>query len=122
MGNEASQLFGYHKNGDSEEGGNNAAAVDVENKKNSDNGEGGKVELSEEDLRHIKIDALFFHTIMALASMYACLLLTRWSSQDYSDREARYLSEESFWIQVASIWLIMTLYVWTLAAPICFPD
>lgn len=42
--------------------------------------------------------------------------------QDYSDREARYLSYESLWVQAASMWIIMIFYTWTLTAPLCFPD
>jgi len=43
--------------------------------------EGSKQEeKSEEELRNAKINAVLFHLIMTLASMYTCMLLTQWSS------------------------------------------
>eukprot|EP00466_Bigelowiella_natans_P013518 jgi/Bigna1/88852/estExt_fgenesh1_pg.C_390082 len=125
MGESSSNIFG--KQGDEEEDEKNAVAGDSKDPESEgDNWGGGVVAkgtgLSDEELDKQKINAVIFHLLMTLASMYTCMLLTRWTSLDYSNRDGRYLSEESMWIQATSVWLIFALYSWTLAAPVMFPD
>ncbi|GAB5367000.1 hypothetical protein AAMO2058_001192300 [Amorphochlora amoebiformis] len=80
-------------------------------------------QVSDELAAKRKQDALIFHILMTFASMYACMLLTSWSTNNYgSGHKERYRSNESFWVKVASQWVVMILYIWTLIAPILFPD
>eukprot|EP00465_Bigelowiella_longifila_P012792 CAMPEP_0185254084 /NCGR_PEP_ID=MMETSP1359-20130426/2699_1 /TAXON_ID=552665 /ORGANISM="Bigelowiella longifila, Strain CCMP242" /LENGTH=322 /DNA_ID=CAMNT_0027836675 /DNA_START=266 /DNA_END=1231 /DNA_ORIENTATION=+ len=110
MGESSSKLFGKQSD-DEEDGKNTAAAASIPDSKDpeSEDGRGG-VEvtegggLSEEELGKQKLNAVIFHLLMTLASMYTCMLLTRWTSLDYSNRDGRYLSEESMWIQATSVW------------------
>jgi len=87
-----------------------------------DDNDGEQVEVSPEEAEQDKKQTIIFHVLMTVASMYIGMLLTRWSSQDYTNRDSAHLSEESFWVQTTSMWLIMILYTWTLLAPMCFPD
>eukprot|EP00471_Norrisiella_sphaerica_P001650 CAMPEP_0184486532 /NCGR_PEP_ID=MMETSP0113_2-20130426/8013_1 /TAXON_ID=91329 /ORGANISM="Norrisiella sphaerica, Strain BC52" /LENGTH=388 /DNA_ID=CAMNT_0026868453 /DNA_START=160 /DNA_END=1323 /DNA_ORIENTATION=+ len=95
MGENSSKLFGRHDDDESRGDVELKQTTELEAKTEQ---EGSKQEeKSEEELRNAKINAVLFHLIMTLASMYTCMLLTQWSSLDYSDRESRYLSGESFW-------------------------
>mmetsp|Transcript_28300 Transcript_28300/g.49769 ORF Transcript_28300/g.49769 Transcript_28300/m.49769 type:complete len:433 (+) Transcript_28300:130-1428(+) len=76
----------------------------------------------EEITSKLKMDAIVFHILMTVASMYACMLLTSWSTDNYSSNGSRYRNLESFWVKVSSQWMVMILYVWTLVAPVMFPD
>mmetsp|Transcript_31722 Transcript_31722/g.53658 ORF Transcript_31722/g.53658 Transcript_31722/m.53658 type:complete len:96 (+) Transcript_31722:1175-1462(+) len=87
MGESSSNIFG--KQGDEEEDEKNAVAgASVPDSKDpeseGDNGGGGVVAkgtgLSDEELDKQKINAVIFHLLMTLASMYTCMLLTRWTS------------------------------------------
>jgi len=117
MGTDSSRLFGPQK--DEED-------ADLKNHKDTEVGDSNEDE-PEKTTKQLqdsgeKSKNVIFHTVMTFASMYVCMLLTRWSTQDYSDRESRYLSKENFWVQTSALWLIMLLYMWTLAAPVLFPD
>uniref|UniRef100_A0A914HZ36 Serine incorporator n=1 Tax=Globodera rostochiensis TaxID=31243 RepID=A0A914HZ36_GLORO len=63
----------------------------------------------------------FFHFIFALASLYVMMTLTSWYTP--SD-DLRYLNDNmaSLWVRVVSSWLCVALYLWTLMAPVLFPD
>eukprot|EP00468_Gymnochlora_sp_CCMP2014_P002921 CAMPEP_0167755714 /NCGR_PEP_ID=MMETSP0110_2-20121227/8980_1 /TAXON_ID=629695 /ORGANISM="Gymnochlora sp., Strain CCMP2014" /LENGTH=252 /DNA_ID=CAMNT_0007641737 /DNA_START=516 /DNA_END=1277 /DNA_ORIENTATION=+ len=114
MGLEASGLFNVQQ--DEEEG-------DVKKGEQTEEGEEGEeAKLTPEQIENIFFNNFTFHVIMTIASMYVAMLLTRWSSQDYSGDGTRYVSEESFWVQTSSLWLLMILYIWTLCAPVLFPD
>lgn len=63
-----------------------------------------------------------FYLVFALASMYIAMLMTGWGSQA---GEAKYLINvgwTSVWVKVASQWVTVGLYCWTLVAPVLFPD
>lgn len=63
-----------------------------------------------------------FYLVFALASMYIAMLMTGWGSQA---GEAKYLINvgwTSVWVKVASQWVTVGLYCWTLVAPLLFPD
>eukprot|EP00471_Norrisiella_sphaerica_P006719 CAMPEP_0184478532 /NCGR_PEP_ID=MMETSP0113_2-20130426/534_1 /TAXON_ID=91329 /ORGANISM="Norrisiella sphaerica, Strain BC52" /LENGTH=275 /DNA_ID=CAMNT_0026856359 /DNA_START=455 /DNA_END=1279 /DNA_ORIENTATION=- len=62
------------------------------------------VEVPDEVASRHKFDAMIFHVLMTIASMYSCMLLTSWSTDDYSSSENRYSSSESFWVKVCSQW------------------
>uniref|UniRef100_A0A8C4T541 Serine incorporator 2 n=1 Tax=Erpetoichthys calabaricus TaxID=27687 RepID=A0A8C4T541_ERPCA len=63
----------------------------------------------------------FFHFCLLLASLYIMMTLTNWylpnaSSQDPPNGWA------AAWVKISSSWLGLALYLWTLVAPLIFPD
>lgn len=64
-----------------------------------------------------------FHVIMCLASCYMAMLFTNWtpSNGDSKDSDSS-TSRESWWVQAIAQWITYLLYVWTLVAPLLFPD
>ncbi|KAI9019324.1 serine incorporator/TMS membrane protein [Phycomyces nitens] len=68
----------------------------------------------------------FFHFMMAIAAMYASLLITQWSKIIVEAQPSGLVSIEhtsaAVWIKAVSSWICYSLYVWTLVAPIIMPD
>eukprot|EP00467_Chlorarachnion_reptans_P016319 CAMPEP_0114509224 /NCGR_PEP_ID=MMETSP0109-20121206/13082_1 /TAXON_ID=29199 /ORGANISM="Chlorarachnion reptans, Strain CCCM449" /LENGTH=402 /DNA_ID=CAMNT_0001688335 /DNA_START=204 /DNA_END=1412 /DNA_ORIENTATION=+ len=127
VGSTSSKLFGARNPDDSDrlmvspdDDKNNEGSQNME-LDDDDDGPQEEPEIPEELARQRKYDATVFHFLMTVASMYACMLLTSWSTDNYGASD-RYHSAESFWVKVASQWLVMILYVWTLVAPVLFPD
>jgi hypothetical protein len=73
----------------------------------------------------------WFHIIFVIGAMYVAMLLTDWNvvsnkpidgpvdpnSDVYIGR-----SETAMWMRVVSSWVCMTLYAWSLIAPVIMPD
>uniref|UniRef100_A0A8C5DF14 Serine incorporator 1-like n=1 Tax=Gouania willdenowi TaxID=441366 RepID=A0A8C5DF14_GOUWI len=75
--------------------------------------EGGRVEDNESDM--VQYSYSFFHFLLFLASLYIMMTLTNWYSPD-----ADYTVTSKWpavWVKITSSWLCLTLYVWTLVAP-----
>jgi len=104
----------------------------------ADAAEGGKIQSSEDvqvQDEHVGYNYSFFHFIFCLAAMYICMLMTNWAvagtstpetdpmmpmmppQQVFADR-----SMTSVWIKVASSWMVALLFIWSLVAPVVFPD
>merc|ERR1719263_555291 len=72
-----------------------------------------------------------FQFLLILASMYYAVLCTNWGDlQLYSgdatnDKNAPVAtgdgSDTSFWLKIVAEWITMSLYIFSLLAPICFP-
>ncbi|XP_077382037.1 serine incorporator 2 [Festucalex cinctus] len=62
-----------------------------------------------------------FHFHLALASLYIMMTLTNWYFPDTSTQAMR-SSMPAVWLKVCSSWLGLSLYLWTLVAPLIFPD
>lgn len=132
LGESSSNLFGAKKESEQE-----ANLLDNMDNKDSGDGESGEKQRDEDQdededdedseeaeaaQRRKTINACVFHLLLTIAAMYSCMLLTAWSTNDYSTTQSRYQSNESFWVKVASQWLVFFLYIWTLVAPTLFPD
>lgn len=65
-----------------------------------------------------------FHFIFILAAMYMAAVLTNWAT--FSEGSSNVLFVDygytSSWIKIGTSWLVSILYIWTLVAPIVFPD
>lgn len=60
-----------------------------------------------------------FHLVMAASACYACMLLTDWGgSLDGQSGPGLH----TVWIKIASQWLTILLYTWSLVAPLLLPD
>lgn len=63
----------------------------------------------------------FFHLIFALACMYIGMLLTGWGT-GAEEKDLMDVGWASVWVKVCAQWLTGALYIWTLTAPLLFPD
>ncbi|KAJ9700214.1 hypothetical protein PVL29_005844 [Vitis rotundifolia] len=86
----------------------------------SEDTESGK-EKKEAEAKPVSYSYTFFHLIFALASMYSAMLLSGWtSSSDSSDMID--VGWTSVWVRICTEWVTALLYVWSLLAPLFFPD
>ncbi|XP_061347883.1 uncharacterized protein LOC133293347 isoform X1 [Gastrolobium bilobum] len=63
----------------------------------------------------------FFHLIFALATMYSAMLLSGWTSSSESS-DLIDVGWVSVWVRIGTEWVTAGLYIWTLVAPLLFPD
>uniref|UniRef100_A0A667XSJ9 Serine incorporator 5 n=1 Tax=Myripristis murdjan TaxID=586833 RepID=A0A667XSJ9_9TELE len=64
----------------------------------------------------------YFHFVFFLGSLYVMMTVTNWFH--YDDHKIEKLLEGSwsvFWIKMASCWVCLILYMWTLIAPMVCP-
>ncbi|XP_052208300.1 uncharacterized protein LOC127812054 isoform X2 [Diospyros lotus] len=78
-------------------------------------------EKKDKESRPVSYSYTFFHLIFALASMYSGMLLSGWTSSSESS-DLIDVGWTSVWVRICSEWVTAALYVWTLLAPIFFPD
>ncbi|KAJ0514967.1 putative serine incorporator/TMS membrane protein [Helianthus annuus] len=74
----------------------------------------------EVEARPVSYSYTFFHLIFALASMYSAMLLSGWSSSESSDLID--VGWTSVWVRICTEWVTAGLYIWSLVAPLIFPD
>ncbi|XP_027116189.2 probable serine incorporator [Coffea eugenioides] len=86
----------------------------------SDELEAGK-DKKDAEPRPVSYSYSFFLLIFALASMYSAMLLSGWTStSDTSDLID--VGWTSVWVRICTEWVTAGLYVWSLVAPLIFPD
>ncbi|KAK7303238.1 hypothetical protein RJT34_14140 [Clitoria ternatea] len=83
--------------------------------------EEGKAKKEEKEARPVSYSYSFFHLIYALASMYAAMLLSGWTSTSESS-DLIDVGWTSVWVRIGTEWVTAGLYIWTLVAPVMFPD
>ncbi|XP_010221269.1 PREDICTED: serine incorporator 3 [Tinamus guttatus] len=59
----------------------------------------------------------FFHFMLFLASLYIMMTLTNWYSPD-ADFKTMTSKWPAVWVKIASSWVCLLLYLWTLVAPL----
>lgn len=80
----------------------------------------------------------YFHVVMAAGALYMAMLLTNWGTGSVRDEAGTSPSSSGsgstvvvhssstgyaqMWVKIASQWVAIAIYVWTLIAPRCFPD
>ena len=64
----------------------------------------------------------WYHVTMVLASLYMMMILTNWQNPNNQDTMDLADMWPVVWVKVISAWLGVLLYVWTLVAPVLFPD
>jgi len=65
-----------------------------------------------------------FHLIFALGAMYLSMLMSDWSTvyNAGTDNATVDTGIAATWVKVVSSWIASGLFIWTLAAPLLFPD
>jgi hypothetical protein len=84
--------------------------------------ETGKGDDKESEPRPVSYSYTFFHLIFALASMYSAMLLTGWTSAVSEKSELMDVGWTTVWVRICTEWVTAALYIWTLIAPLLFPD
>ncbi|KXJ07794.1 putative serine incorporator, partial [Exaiptasia diaphana] len=82
--------------------------------------EGSKVNEDEDEA--VVYSYSFFHFVFFLASLYIMMTLTNWYSPQGSTLENFQRNWGSVWVKMVCTWLCHVIYIWTLVAPLCFPD
>uniref|UniRef100_A0AAZ3S6B5 Serine incorporator 1 n=1 Tax=Oncorhynchus tshawytscha TaxID=74940 RepID=A0AAZ3S6B5_ONCTS len=96
----------------------NDTVILEESKAGTPDEEGGtgprRVEDNERDT--VQYSYFFFHFMLFLASLYIMMTLTNWYSPD-ADYNAMTSKWPAVWVKISSSWVCLTLYTWTVVAP-----
>ncbi|XP_029540233.1 serine incorporator 3-like [Oncorhynchus nerka] len=96
----------------------NDTVILEESKASTPDEEGGtgprRVEDNERDT--VQYSYFFFHFMLFLASLYIMMTLTNWYSPD-ADYNAMTSKWPAVWVKISSSWVCLTLYTWTVVAP-----
>ena len=95
----------------------NYSQVDLE-------GTGTKVTAEEAHVFPISTATIVFQGLMVLASIYYSMLMTNWGNPSVMDDTYGFFSNNymSYWVQMTALWVSQALYVFSLTAPLCFPN
>ncbi|KAJ4959232.1 hypothetical protein NE237_026343 [Protea cynaroides] len=76
----------------------------------------------EKEARPVGYSYAFFHIIFSLASMYSAMLLTGWSTSVGESGKLVDVGWPSVWVRIVTSWATAVLYIWSLVAPLLFPE
>eukprot|EP01017_Pseudomicrothorax_dubius_P029686 TRINITY_DN3633_c0_g1_i1.p1 TRINITY_DN3633_c0_g1~~TRINITY_DN3633_c0_g1_i1.p1 ORF type:complete len:460 (-),score=89.52 TRINITY_DN3633_c0_g1_i1:110-1489(-) len=67
---------------------------------------------------------VMFQLIMLLACFYFAMLLTNWDTADKMlvGNEYYYPNDTAYWVKLSAAWFTVLLYIWTMIAPLLFPE
>ncbi|THU66341.1 hypothetical protein C4D60_Mb05t13130 [Musa balbisiana] len=75
-----------------------------------------------DEAKPVSYSYTFFHLIFSLASMYSAMLLTGWSTSVGESRKLIDVGWPSVWVRIVTGWATAALFIWSLVAPLIFPD
>lgn len=95
--------------------------IDNEVEGRSGDSEKGEAKVWDNEEDTVAYNWSFFHLMFALATLYVMMTLTNWYEPN-SNLKTLNSNIASMWVKIISSWLCITLYVWSLVAPILFPN
>ncbi|XP_015182366.1 PREDICTED: probable serine incorporator isoform X2 [Polistes dominula] len=95
--------------------------IDNEVEGRNGDAESGEAKVWDNEEETVAYNWSFFHLMFALATLYVMMTLTNWYEPN-SNLDTLNSNVASMWVKIISSWLCMTLYVWSLVAPILFPN
>ncbi|KAJ1330518.1 hypothetical protein BSLG_009280 [Batrachochytrium salamandrivorans] len=102
-----------------------ASALDYDHDSGHDDSHtGGYRPPVDDEVDSVRYSYTLFHLIFMLASMYLAMLLTNWDTVTITKDDLAVVGKSlaSAWVKIASGWLVLAVYAWTLVAPIVLPD
>lgn len=89
-------------------------------------GTGSKENIDAKDAHVFPISTatILFQALMILASIYFSMLMTNWGNPSVMEDTYGFFSanETSYWIQMSALWVSQAIYIFSLTAPLCFPN
>lgn len=72
----------------------------------------------------ISAATILFQFLMMLSAMYMSMLCTNWGNISiFNDTVDFYTANDtSFWLKIVCQWISMSVYIFSLLAPLIFPD
>ncbi|XP_067838750.1 serine incorporator 5 [Heptranchias perlo] len=97
---------------------------DEEGNYDVDGGEKGTQKVIHNEKNAVVYSYSFFHFVFFLGSLYVMMTLTNWFEYDGVDLEKFIVpgNLSTLWIKMASCWLCILLFLWTIIAPMCCPN
>jgi len=101
-----------------------STAINYESVINKADTETGKSDPEKDHIFPISTATIIFQALMVLASIYFSMLMTNWGNPTVMDESYGFFSINywSYWVQMVALWMSQGLYVFSLTAPICFPN
>lgn len=95
-----------------------------EEEEEGEDGHGGKGLSREDEREGCHYNYSYYHLVFCLAAMYVTMLINGWSTVNEENGELISVGHDwaSVWVKVVSSWVCVLLYLWTLVAPILFPN
>lgn len=89
-----------------------------------ESGKDGDDERDDDESGAVLYNWCYFHITFALATLYLMEVMTDWGAiRDGTTADVHIgRGKASVWLKIVSAWLSAALYIWTLVAPLCFPD
>jgi len=84
----------------------------------------GAISAEEAHVFPISTATIIFQALMVLASVYYSMLMTNWGNPSVADDTYSFFSVNymSYWVQMTALWVSQALYMFSLTAPLCFPN
>nr|CAG4644009.1 EOG090X07ET [Lepidurus arcticus] len=83
--------------------------------------EGGRAKVWDNEEEEVAYSWSFFHVMFGLATLYVMMTLTNWY-KPAADLSTLSDNEASVWVKIISSWLCISLYLWSLVAPVALPN
>lgn len=84
--------------------------------------EGNRQQVYDDEQDQVAYSYSFYHFMLFLASLYVMMTLTNWYKPESSNIHNLTNSSVAVWIKITSSWMGLLLFIWTLIAPVLFPD
>lgn len=84
--------------------------------------ENGGQKVHDDEASQVAYSYSFFHFTFVLASLYIMMMLTNWYTPEGAEFKKLSRNWATVWVRISSSWVCVLIFVWTLIAPLVFPD